>query len=424
MRSVLLLSVSLPLLLGGCGEKPSPEGSESATKNPTAPSEEFKPDEPITEDELAAAVSVSPNLKYEIKGDVVTITGCDKNASGALTIPATIEGKAVTSIGEEAFSRCSSLTDITIPDSVTSIGNSALSRCTSLTTITIPESVHTIATNAFKFCSNLAALEVNKRNVNYSSVDGVLFNKAITELIEYPKAKMGTDYRVPDGVTSIGKNALAGCEKLKSITIPESVTSIGAGAFNFSSNLTSVTLPKGIATIPDIAFSFCSSLKSVDIPASITSIGKQAFMGCVNLENITIPESVTSIGQGAFINCNELVSIAIPDGVTNIEKETFLGCPNLKSITIPESVTNLGEGSFASCASLSDITLPKSVTNIGGYAFLRCTSLTALIILGDAPKVADDSLEGSSSTVYRNAEAKGWGDTFAGRPVKLISEKP
>ena len=393
--------MSLPLLFGSCGEQASSKGSESPSDNQTTPSEEVKPDEPITENEPAAAVSVNPKLEYEIVGGEVTITDCDEAATGGLIIPDTIEGVPVTSIGEEAFSRCSSLTGITIPGSV-----------------------HTIATNAFKFCSNLAALEVNKRNVNYSSVDGVLFNKAITELIEYPKAKMGTDYRVPDGVTSIGKNALAGCEKLKSITIPESVTSIGAGAFNFSSNLTSVTLPKGIATIPDIAFSFCSSLKSVDIPAGITSIGKQAFMGCVNLENITIPESVTSIGQGAFINCNELVSIAIPDGVTNIEKETFLGCPNLKSITIPESVTNLGEGSFASCASLSDITLPKSVTNIGGYAFLRCTSLTALIMLGDAPKVADDSLEGSSSTVYRNAEAKGWGDTFAGRPVKLISEKP
>ena len=98
----ILLAISLPLLLGGCGEKSSSEGSESASEKPTAPSEEVKaveeiqqevkPEEPVAETKPTEAVSVSPHLKYETEGDAVTITGCDKKASGALIIPATIEG--------------------------------------------------------------------------------------------------------------------------------------------------------------------------------------------------------------------------------------------------------------------------------------------------------------------------------------------
>ena len=113
---LFLIIVTLPLLLGGCGEKTK---VETVTK--TRPVDEA----PIN------------SIKYKITGDEVTITSCDKKASGTLTIPATIEGKTVTSIGDEALRNCSSLTSITIPDGVTSIGNNAFWRCSSLTTITI-----------------------------------------------------------------------------------------------------------------------------------------------------------------------------------------------------------------------------------------------------------------------------------------------
>ena len=136
--------MSLPVLLGSCGEKSSPDDSRSPSENQTATSEEVEPDEPIAGNEPAAAVSVSPNFEYEIQGDIVTITGCDKKASGALIIPVTIEGKPVTSIGKSAFSRCYSLTSIRIPDSVTSIGKEAFSGCTDLTSIIIPDSVTSI----------------------------------------------------------------------------------------------------------------------------------------------------------------------------------------------------------------------------------------------------------------------------------------
>ena len=145
---------------------------------------------------------------------------------------------------------------------------------------------------------------------------------------------------------------------------------------------------------------------SIIIPDSVTSIGVSTFSGCTNLTSITIPKSVTSIGYLAFENCTSLTNITIPDGVVWIKTGTFIICTNLTSITIPDSV-NI----------------------IENMVFYGCKSLTAVTFLGDAPdaQVSGENpapIDGSTPTIYRKPEAKGWGDTWAGRPVKLISEKP
>jgi len=128
----------------------------------------------------------------------------------------------------------------TIPNSVTNIGDSAFRDCTSLTNITIGSSVASIGSYAFYSCTNLTAITVDTDNTAYCSVDGVLFNKNQTTLIQYPGGKAGSDYTIPNSVTNIGSYAFDKCTNLTSVTIPNSVTSIGSGAFSYCTKLTVV----------------------------------------------------------------------------------------------------------------------------------------------------------------------------------------
>ena len=174
--------------------------------------------------------------------------------SGIANLPATVmynsQNYTVTSIGNYAFTNCSGLTSVTIPNSVTSIGNYAFYKCSGLTSVTIPNSV-----------------------------------------------------------TSIGESAFGDCSGLTSVTIPNSVTSIGNYAFYKCSGLTSVTIPNSVTSIGESAFGDCSGLTSVTIPNSVTSIGNYAFYNCSGLTSVTIPNSVTSIGDYAFYNCTSLTTV-------------------------------------------------------------------------------------------------------------------
>jgi hypothetical protein len=195
----------------------------------------------------------------------------------------TIPGSVI-SIGPFAFSYCSSLTNATISDGVISIGDAAFADCTRLTSVTIPPSVTNIGEDAFNRCLSLTAITVDAQNSFYSGVDGVLFNKNLTTLVEAPFI-------------------LA-----RSYTIPSSVTSIGVDAFSYC-GLTNVTIPNGITSIGDGAFGGCVSLKSVAIPASVTRIGAYAFYNISFLTSITIPGNVTNIGEYAFYACDLLNSV-------------------------------------------------------------------------------------------------------------------
>ena len=172
---------------------------------------------------------------------------------------------SATSIGSRAFNGCTSLTSVTIPNSVTTIKEFAFAHCVSLTSVTIPNSVTHIDLNVFFICNSLTAINVEANNPNYCSIEGVLFDKDKTTLIQYPAWKQGT-YTIPDSVIYIGWGAFEWCSSLTFVTIPDSVTNIGTTAFYNCSSLTSVTIPDSVTYIGGSAFSNCNSLKSVTIP--------------------------------------------------------------------------------------------------------------------------------------------------------------
>ena len=332
------------------------------------------------------------------------------STQGALNIPASVSynGRSytVTSIGDYAFSRCSSLTRITIPNSVTNIGAYVFGYCSSLESVTIPDSVTSIGNYAFANCNSLVSVtipnsvtSIGDNTFSYcSSLASITIPNSVTTIGDsaFRDCSNLTSVTIPNSVTSIGVYAFYYCSGLESVTIPNSVTSIGIWAFNRCSSLTSVTIPDSVTSIGDYTFTRCSSLESVTIPDSVTSIGECAFYYCSSLESVTIPDSVTSIGSQAFAYCSSLTSVMIPDSVTSISG-TFSNCSSLESVTIPDSVISIGGHAFSYCSSLASVTIPNSVTSIGVAAFYRCTALSQVWFDGDAPSVDDYAFSGFAS---------------------------
>ena len=311
---------------------------------------------------------------------------------------------SVTSIGRAAFSSCTGLTSIKIPNSVTSIESESFwggvfEGCTGLTSIAIPNSVTSIGGSAFQGCTSLTSIKIP------NSVT------SIGECAFYGCTSL-TSLAIPNSVTSIGGSAFLGCTSLTSVAIPNSVTSIGCAAFKGCTVLNSIEIPNSVTSIESFAFECCASLTSITIPNGVTNIGEMTFYGCIGLTSIIIPNSITSIGEGAFFGCTNLISVTINsntivgmerncntflesvfgnqvteymigNNVTSVGNCAFSGCYNLTSITIPNSVMSIGDCAFKDCWDLTSITIPCSVTSIGEEAFAGCPNLISIVVEGD-----------------------------------------
>ena len=235
------------------------------------------------------AVPATAQVNYAVSGGTAYVTN-SPNAAGDIVIASTYNGFPVTSIGDYAFLYCTNLTNVTIPNSVTDIGYNAFAACTSLTNIS-----------------------VDAANVVYSSLDGVLFNKAQTTLFQFPGGR-GGGYAIPNSVTIIGSGAFGGCTSLTSVTIPNSVTSIGF-----------------------FAFYNCPSLTSMTIPNSVTSIGEQAFRDCTNLTSLTFPGNAPTEGTDMFADVAAGATVYYYNGTTGWGP-TYGGLPTVMLAVPPPQV--------------------------------------------------------------------------------------
>jgi len=298
--------------------------------------------------------AVQAQYSYITNNGTVTITGYGCINSVA-EIPASIDGLAVTGISDNAFRYCEMLTHITIPSSVTNIRTAVVFQC-----------------------PNVTAITVDPLNPAYSSIDGVLFDKSQSLLIQYPPGRNGS-FTVPNTVTDIGDGAFAYCYGLTGVALAETITRIGDSAFLYCLGLTNLAIPHRVTSIGSEAFSH-SGLTDVTIPNSVTSLGEHLFHNSLYLASVTIPGSVTNIGNFAFYGCASLTNLAIPDSVTSIGNYAFEECSGLTSVTIPRNVTIIGGRAFFKCTSLTNITIGKGVLGIGSFAFSFCRNFTEITV--------------------------------------------
>ncbi|MDL2223828.1 leucine-rich repeat domain-containing protein [Bacteroidales bacterium OttesenSCG-928-M06] len=319
-----------------------------------------------------------------IETNIVEVTSGDNRYEGDIVIPSSIN------VFEEEFY-------------VVGIDNLAFNNNSSITSVTIPHTVYNIGNFAFEGCSSLTAIHVDADNEEYSSIDGVLFNRAQTKIYVYPKQKQSTTYTIPATVIEIEANTFLG------------------------SKLTEVIIPSGLISIGDFAFAGSLSLSSVVLPASVKKIGGAAFYSCISLKEVTIPSGVEEIIMTAFANCTSLTlfhaddnnlnyssedgilfnkdktrlvcfpggkagEYIVPDKVTDIEIAAFHGCKLLRSVKLPSLITSLKEYCFFECSLLEEIVIPKSVTAISRGAFQGCSSLKMVQVNWNTPLEIDPDL--------------------------------
>jgi hypothetical protein len=451
----VVLACYLPTAMAskpGPTEMLSPEATDEPLTKPTAePTPEPTP-EPIPETTPEPAPTAAPAISTQaaygpmaVSGDYTyivnpdgvsaTITGYTGNG-GNITIPTTLGGYTVTAIGGEAFAYVENVISLVIGKGVLSIGASAFYRCNDLASISIPESVTSIDTEAFLQSYGLKTINVNAANANYTSLDGVLFNKTRTSLLQYPTGNTRTSYTIPGTVTNINSWAFS-CSDLRSIVIPNSVTEIGQGAFGGCTGISSITIPGNVAIIGEGAFYWCTSLTTATLPASVTSIGEGAFKECFALTSINVAEGNNSYSSqnGVLFNKSKTqllqyplgssaASYSVPNGVTIVKDQAFRGCRNLTSLSLPASLVemdyhnfidnfklstiNVNGGNAVFCSldgilfnkqktelirfpqnrAMGNYTIPNGVTTIGECAFYSC-KLTGIEIPGSVVTIGD-----------------------------------
>ena len=342
------------------------------------------------------------SIGYYAFGDCIDLT--------SVTIP-----NNVTSIDEFAFRNCSSLISIVIPDGVQSISDYVFIDCSGLTSVTMPNGATRIGERSFENCSRLTSVTIPD---SVTSIGNRAFYGCTADIIwgSTPQIKeigagvfngyQGREIIVPNSVTTIRDNAFEDCGKLTSIIIQAGVTSVGKNILAGCNLLEKVTMPSNLSIRLGRLFSDTTySTQGKYVPATLrevtitgnANITRDAFYGCAGLISVTIGDSVTGIGSSAFSGCSGLTSITIPDSVTSIGRSAFSGCTGLTSITIPDSVTSIGDYAFKGCSSLTSVTFEATT---GWYYTSSSTATSGISLSSSGLSIPSTAAVWLTSTYY------------------------
>ena len=335
-----------------------------------------------------SVVSIHPNafngctgLTKPIYNSTLFCLMLPQDYNGEYTLP------EVSTIMNGAFSGCTGLISIFLPNTLKTIGEQAFAGCTGLTEFTLPESVVSIHPNAFNGCTGLTK---------------PIYNSTLFCLM-LPQDYNG-EYTLPE-VSTIMNGAFSGCTGLTGIEIPHTVTSIGGNAFSDCDNLTTVTISsneitskyyliasnfktifgeqvkkyifgESVRRIGEYACAQCTNLESIELASSVTSIGGGSFSGCTSLADVRFSEGLGYIGVKAFADCSSLESVNLPSSCWDISDGAFRDCKNLETLVMKEGVRSIGVEAFSDCENLKNLSLPESVERIGGRAFVGCRSIS------------------------------------------------
>ncbi|MFC4993057.1 leucine-rich repeat domain-containing protein [Rubritalea tangerina] len=299
------------------------------------------------------AASVS-DLTYTSDGSGITITDCLTSATGAMDIPATIDGLPVVKIASRAFQSCNKITSMTMPNTITSIGSYCFFNCDLMETIQLSTGLSTIATATFRSCDSL---------------DNVV---------------------IPEGVLKLGSYAFFGADGMTSVSLPSSLTSIGNDAFDYCQALESIEIPAGVSSLPSRLFENCILLSNITLNEGLQTIKAYAFLNCQSLTSLSLPSTVSNIEAAAFDNASALVSVSIhPNNTTYASNGGSIVSNNLTTLehvtegtsgsyTIPFSVTSIASTALDGCDKITTLTLNSAITTFTSSYLSGCNSLTSI----------------------------------------------
>ncbi len=340
----------------------------------------------------------------------------------------------IESVGVYAFTRCTALESVTIPNCVTNFGYGMFYNCHELDGVVLPPTLTVVGEYTFYACSNLTSIDI------------------------------------PDGVTVIGRYAFAGCTNLTAMTLPAGLTELGEETFADCVNLTTIgalppagltvigmdamkntawwaaqlnglvywgqwlmgykgaianaqTFGTDLVGIANGAFQNCPDLTAVTLPASLSAVPDGVFRGCSNLTAVTLSSTITHIGSHTFAECVSLPTLSLPAGIQSFGVWTFSDCSSLSDIVLPSGLTQVGYAMFANCRALTNMTIPASVTTLGDGAFLYCSSLASVRFLGDAPPITGATVYGGTApglVTWVQQGSKGWNGAWTSTNLPVL----